>query len=352
MYTTNETQLQEFYEAKSILIIGACGTIGKNLAKQILKYNPKKLRLFDSDDTALIELSDEVEEEDQDVLRFLVGNIRDKERLVRAFEDIDYVFHCAAFKHVAIGEYNPREVIHTNIIGTENVIDAAIRNNVRKVLFTSSDKAVNPINTMGASKLLGEKIIIAGNTIRGPRRCIFSAVRFGNVLGSRGSIIPRFKKRIERGMKLIVTDPDMTRFMMPVDDAVKLTLKSMAFAIGGEIFVLKMPTVVLKDLVELFVDYAWEKYGIKAKIQEVGSFPGEKDYEELMTGIEIPRAVELDDMYIVLPHIEELLGWYTKELLAQMGKIRTKAYDSRFTTSLAKNDLKEILKDISVFEKA
>ena len=149
MHYNNTVEISKFFKSKSVLIFGACGTIGKNLAQQILKYDPFRLRLLDVDDTGLTELNDELQKDDEhEALRILYGDIRDKERLIRASEEIDYIFHCAAIKHVAIGEYNPREVVRTNIIGTENVIEAALHNNVQKVIFTSSDKAVNPVNTM------------------------------------------------------------------------------------------------------------------------------------------------------------------------------------------------------------
>jgi len=351
MHYKSEINELEFFKSKSILIIGACGTIGKNLATKLLDFKPARLRLLDVDDTALTELSDELSLKDEaGSLRFLYGNIRDKERLIRSFEDIDYVFHCAAIKHVNIGEYNPREVVLTNIIGTQNVIDAALHNCVKKVIFTSSDKAVNPTNTMGASKLVGEKLFIAANNIRGSRDTIFAVVRFGNVLGSRGSIIPRFKKRIKKGLDLIVTDPEMTRFMMPTQDAVNLLIKSMILSKGGEIFVLKMPTLILKDLVELFQEYAWLSSGTKSQIKITGILPGEKNYEELMTDEEARRSIEVDDMYVVIPNIKEIQKWYEPSIMKQLGKINTRVYNSRFTKALTKIELSKMLNKFRIFE--
>jgi len=349
VYEFGEVNIRKFFESKSILITGACGTIGKNLARQLLGYKLAGLRLLDNDDTAITELKDEFEYlDDEEILRFLIGDIRDKERLIRAFEGVDYVFHCAALKHVAIGEYNPREVILTNVNGTENVIEAALQNNVKKVVYTSSDKAVNPVNTMGASKLLGEKLIVAANYIRGSSQTRFSAVRFGNVLGSRGSIIRRFEKRVEKNLPLIVTDPNMTRFMMPIRDAINLTLKTMVLSEGGEIFVLKMPSLILADLVDIFIEYAWMKYGINPTVNTIGLFPGEKSYEELMTEEEVSRALETKDMYLVLPHIKELLEDYPKNILGQRGNIQTKSYNSQHTDPISKNDLKKLLAGVNL----
>lgn len=349
LYGKEDLDPLNFLESKAILITGACGTIGKNLAERILDCNPGVLRLIDNEDTAMTELKDELEIKDENkVLRFLLGDIRDRKRLIRAFEGIDYVFHCAALKHVAIGEYNPGEIIRTNITGTENVIEAALQNKVKKIVYTSSDKAVNPVNTMGASKLLGEKLIVAANYIRGSSPSIFSAVRFGNVLGSRGSIIPRFKKRAKKGLHLIVTDPEMTRFMMPICDAIDLTIKGMILSRGGEIFVLKMPCLILRDLVDIFLEYSWMKYGINQTTKTTGLFPGEKIYEELMTEEETTRAIETDDMYIVLPHIHELLLDYPDSILNQKGQIHTKAYNSQFTAPLSKRELRDLLKKFNV----
>jgi FlaA1/EpsC-like NDP-sugar epimerase len=344
VYEIGEVNARKFFESKTILITGACGTIGRNIARQLLGYKLAGLRLLDTDDTTITELKDELEYFNKEgILRYLVGNIRDKERLIRAFERVDYVFHCAALKHVAIGEYNPREVILTNVNGTENVIEAALRNNVKKVVYTSSDKAVNPVNTMGASKLLGEKSIVAANFVRGSSKTRFSAVRFGNVLGSRGSILKRFEKRVKKNLPLIVTDPDMTRFMMPISDAVNLTLKAMVLSEGGEIFVLKMPSLILSDLIDIFMEHVWKKYSVKPEINLIGLFPGEKTYEELMTDEELSRALETKDMYLILPHIKELLDDYPKNVLDQRGNILTKSYSSQHVDPISKNDLKKLL---------
>lgn len=352
MYEKKEPDPQKFLESKAILITGACGTIGRNLARRVLEYNPGLLRLIDNDDTSMTELKDEMEVQDESgVLRFLLGDIRDRKRLIRAFEGIDYIFHCAALKHVAIGEYNPGEVIRTNITGTENVVEAALQNKVKRVIYTSSDKAVNPVNTMGASKLLGEKLIVAANYIRGSSPTIFSAVRFGNVLGSRGSIIPRFKKRAKKGLPLIVTDPTMTRFMMPIRDAINLTIKGMILSRGGELFVLKMPCFILGDLVDIFLEYARMKYGPNQTTKTTGLFPGEKIYEELMTEEETARSIEKHDMYIVLPHIHELLlEEYSDKIMDQRGKIHTKDYNSQFATPLSKKELRELLEKFNVLK--
>ena len=226
-------------------------------------------------------------------IRFLIGDVRDKERIERAMEGIDIVFHIAAMKHVPSCEYNPMEAVKTNVIGTQNVITAAINNNVGKVILTSTDKTISPTNTYGATKLLAERLIVSANYYKGTSNTIFSAVRFGNVMGSRGSVIPLFKKQILENKEITVTDSGMTRFMMTLSQAVDLTLEACVRAQGGEIFVLKMPVINLKDLVDVTIEEVSKKYNINSeqiKIKEIGLRPGEKLYEELMTFEESKNA--------------------------------------------------------------
>ncbi|MDT3428003.1 FlaA1/EpsC-like NDP-sugar epimerase [Paenibacillus forsythiae] len=288
------------YKDKKILITGGTGTIGYHLTKRLLAEHPKVIRIFSRDEYKQFEMAQEFQEH-LPQLRFLIGDVRDQQRLVRAMEGIDYVFHCAAMKHVPACEYNPFEAVQTNVVGTQNVIQAAVANEVSKVLFTSTDKAISPTNTYGATKLTAERLISAAEYQKGPRTTTFSSVRFGNVMGSRGSVIPLFKKQIlEQGM-ITVTDPDMLRYMMTPAQAIELILKANEMASGGEVFVLKMPVVRLGDLADVVIKMVQKKYQIddKVELRVIGIRPGEKRFEELMTSDEQALVTESKEMYII-----------------------------------------------------
>ena len=215
----------------------------------------------------------------------------------------------ASLKHVSACEYNPFEAIKTNVIGTQNVIDVAINEEVDKVIFTSSDKAINPYNVMGATKLLAERLITAANYYKGLRKTVFSSVRFGNVLGSGGSIFPIFKTQIQRGGPITLTDPKMTRFVMSVSQVISLLFKATGMAQGGEVFILKMPALKILNLAEVMIEAFSNRYGFskdKIEIKIIGRKPGEKLFEELMTQTEAERSLETKEMFIVLPEIIEL----------------------------------------------
>jgi FlaA1/EpsC-like NDP-sugar epimerase len=242
-------------------------------------------------------------------VRMLIGDVRDRDRLVRAMEGIDTVFHCAALKHVESGEYNPFEATQTNVVGTQNVIDACLAAGVRTMILTSSDKAANPTSVMGASKLLAEKLVTAATNYRGPHETTFASVRFGNVLGSRGSAVELFAQQVAGGGPVTVTDPAMTRFVMTIDRAVELAIRAADIARGGEVFVFKMPAARLTDLVTATIDVVAPLHGRSPN--EIATVPiaaraGEKAYEELMTADESARARDIGDMYAVLPSIEPL----------------------------------------------
>lgn len=293
------------FENQSILIIGGTGTIGRQICKLILSFNPKVVRILSRDEFKQFELEQELAEYNSK-LRFLIGDVRDVSRLNRAMKDIDIVFDLAAMKHVPACEYNPFEAVRTNVIGTENVINTAMANNVKKVVFTSSDKAISPTNVMGATKLLAERLIISANFTQGTGGTKFSVVRFGNVMGSRGSVIPFFKKQILKDKKVTITVPEMTRYMMSILQAADLTIKAAERASGGEVFVLKMPTIKLTDLVDVVIERVCREENINpADIKKdiIGLRAGEKMYEELMTQEEAQRAFELDEMYVIKPEL-------------------------------------------------
>lgn len=288
------------YEGKKILIIGGTGTLGQHLTRYLLRHNPQVIRILSRDEYKQFEMQ-RIFTEHLPKLRFLIGDVRDAHRLHRAMEDIDYVFHLAAMKHVPFCEYNPFEAVQTNIIGTQNMIQAAIQNGVKKVLFTSTDKAISPTNTYGASKLMAERLISAAEYQKGPKQTAFAAVRFGNVMGSRGSVIPLFIKQIMEKRMVTVTDLRMTRYMMTATQAITLMLKANEILQGGEVFVLKMPTILLVDLVDVVIEEICRKYNISDEIvrKEIGLRAGEKRYEELMTEDEKLHAWETPDMYII-----------------------------------------------------
>lgn len=288
------------YHQKKILITGGTGTIGNHLIKHLLKDDPQVIRIFSRDEYKQYEMGIQFQEH-ASKLRFLIGDVRDQSRLVRAMEDIDYVFHLAAMKHVPFCEYNPFEAVQTNVIGTQNVIQAAIMNNVEKVLFTSTDKAISPTNTYGATKLTGERLILAAEYQKGSKKTTFSAVRFGNVMGSRGSVIPLFKKQISEGKNITITDPKMLRYMMTPTQAIELILEANEIAQGGEVFVLKMPVIRVGDLAEGMIEIMSDRNSsrICSNIEYIGLRPGEKQFEELMTLDEQTIVIEKENMYII-----------------------------------------------------
>lgn len=287
------------YTKKNILIIGGTGTIGRRLTKELLKHNPKVIRIFSRDEYKQFEMQQELQNHKN--IRYLIGDVRDENRLLRAMEDIDYVFHLAAMKHVPACEYNPFEAVQTNVLGTQNVIQAALTTNVEKVLFTSTDKAIAPTNTYGATKLTAERLISAAQYQKGPKQTIFSSVRFGNVMGSRGSVIPLFIKQILKENKITVTDANMLRYMMTSTQAINLILEANEIAKGGEVFVLKMPIIKLCELVDVLIEEVTQKYNLSkaVAIKQIGIRPGEKMFEELMTEDEVRVGLETSNMYII-----------------------------------------------------
>lgn len=290
---------------KNILITGGCGTIGSQLVRQTLDKNPSVIRVLDIDEEGLFNLKRSIGADRS--VRYLQGDVRDRDRVELAMENIDVVFHAAALKHVSLSEYNPFESIKTNVQGTQNVIRAAIENGVNSLVTISTDKSSNPISVMGATKLLGERLTIAANTYKGSQDTKFSCVRFGNVLGSSGSVIPIFKQQIQTGGPVTVTDPNMTRFVMPIRDAVKLVIQSHSRATGGEVFVLKMPTVQVKTIAEAMISHHAPKVGFDKNdisTEIVGTRPGERTHEKLISEDEVSSAYDVGDMYVILPQID------------------------------------------------
>ncbi len=292
-----------YFQGKKILIIGGTGTIGQMLFKELLNHDVDVIRILSRDEYKQFEMENFLDKKYRPRTRFLIGDVRDYDRVERAMSGIDIVFNLAAMKHVPACEYNPTEAIKTNVTGMENVINAAIKNNVECVMFTSSDKAINPTNTYGATKMLAEKLVQAANYSKGQVRTKFVAVRFGNVMGSRGSVVPLFKNQILEQGRITITDPKMSRFMMTPGQAVKLIIKSCEISVGGELFILKMPVLKLDELAQVIVEEVKKKYNVqkKVKIDIIGLRAGERLHEELMTIEESQYAKDLGDMYSVIP---------------------------------------------------
>lgn len=332
----NNNNVSQLFTDKKILIIGGTGTIGQAAVKKLLDYNPKVIRIFSRDEYKQFLMQEDLKEHNN--LRFLLGDVRDKERLEKAMTGIDIVFDFAALKHVPACEYNPFEAVKTNVIGTQNVIECAIRNKVKRVIYASSDKAVSPTNTMGATKLLSERLISAADYAKGGKIPVFAAVRFGNVIGSRGSVIPLWEKQILENKKITITDPNMTRFMITIDEAVNLTLEACGKATGGEIFVLKMPVIKLGELADVLVTLVCKKYNISKgniNIEYIGLRPGEKMYEELMTEDECTCMVEYSHMFAIQPLTR----------LIDVDNKNPRSYSSINEKAISKKEIKELISE-------
>ncbi|MDL4908499.1 UDP-N-acetylglucosamine 4,6-dehydratase family protein [Enterococcus gallinarum] len=287
------------FKDKVILVTGGTGSIGSEIVRQLLKYEPKAIRIFSRGEEKQFYMQQELKKYSN--IRFLIGDVRDNARINYATKDVDIVFHAAAMKHVPASEYNPMEAVKTNVFGTQNVIEAAILNDVERFVAISTDKVVNPQNTMGATKLLSEKIVVASNLYKGNIRTIFSCVRFGNVMGSSGSVIPLFINQIRNGEDITITDKKMSRFMMSIPQAAQLVLTAAQTSKYGETYVLKMPAINIYSMAQYLINDYNENHPNKYKgsIKEVGIRPGEKLYEELMTSDEIEYAQENESLYMI-----------------------------------------------------
>lgn len=281
---------------KTILITGGTGSFGKCFTKYALThYNPKKIIIYSRDEFKQYLMQNEFKEYESK-MRYFIGDVRDKDRLKRAFEGVDYVIHAAALKQVPACEYNPNEAIKTNISGAQNVIDAALDSNVKKVVALSTDKAVNPVNLYGGTKLVSDKLFVAANAYAGNKDISFSIVRYGNVAGSRGSIIPLFNNIIKNGgTELPITDFRMTRFWISLTEGVELVIKALKEAKGGETFISKIPSFKVTDLAEAMLPGCTKK--------EIGIRPGEKLHEIMVTPEDSFNTYEYDKHFIVYPQV-------------------------------------------------
>lgn len=289
-----------FFAGRTILVTGGTGSIGGAIVDAVLLAQPKAVRVISRDDSKQFELAQRHREAKE--LRMLIGDVRSRERMTRAMAGAELVFHAAAMKHVPASEFNPFEATETNVRGTQNVVEAAIDAGVDKVLGISTDKAVDPTNVMGATKLLAERLLSAAEHYKGPSQTKFASVRFGNVIGSRGSLVPLIRGQVARGGPVTVTDPEMSRYLMPVGEAVRLCFEAMQRMEGGEVFILKMPRVRVGDLVEVLVEAYAPQFGMRAgeiRVETIGARAGEKRHETLLTEEEALAADEVDGMYIL-----------------------------------------------------
>lgn len=278
---------------KTILITGGTGSFGKKCTAMILeRFKPKRLIIFSRDELKQSEMAQQFSESQYDCIRFFIGDVRDKERLYRAFHGVDYVIHAAALKQVPAAEYNPFEAVKTNVMGAQNVINVAIDQGVKKVIALSTDKAANPINLYGATKLCSDKLFISGNRYVGHEHTIFSVVRYGNVVGSRGSVIPFFQKCKQDGC-LPITDPRMTRFWITLEEGVGFVLQCLEGMVGGELFVPKLPSMNIMDLARAIAP--------ECRTEIIGIRPGEKLHEVMITIDDARRTIEFENYYLIQP---------------------------------------------------
>lgn len=332
------------FRNKIIVVTGAVGTVGSEIVKLLMEYRPSEIRAFDNNESEVFLIGQKYAHTGM-VTPFL-GDVRDQNKLEQVFQGADIVFHLAAHKHVYLAEYNPFDTVQTNINGVKNVIRAAFRNRVKRVLFTSSDKAVNPTSVMGTTKLMGERLITAANLKNFNGSTILASSRFGNVLGSRGSVVPIFIDQIKKGGPVTVTHEGMTRFIMSIREAAELVIKGAILAKGGEVFITKMPVVRIMDLAKAMIELLAPVYGYdpdQIEISLIGAKPGEKMYEELLSMEETYRSMELEDMFVALPafrsmyrHIEHIYPGLVRERIE-------KSYISESEPNMSIEEIKSLL---------
>jgi len=323
------------FNNKSILITGGTGSFGKKFIKTILDaYSPRRIIIFSRDELKQFEMQRDF---DSPSLRFFIGDVRDRERLVQAMKGVDFVIHAAALKQVPAAEYNPMECIKTNIYGAENVIHAALENNVEKVIALSTDKAANPINLYGATKLASDKLFVAANNIASGHKTTFSVVRYGNVVGSRGSVVPYFRKMIvENADYLPITDKRMTRFWITLEEGVNFVIENFKRMQGGEIFVPKIPSVLITDLAQSMADLPLKMIGIR---------PGEKLHEIMCPADDAHLTYEFTDYFVIKPSIlfYSRENDFSKNALGESGQLVAEEFQYRSdkNTFLSIDEIKE-----------
>ena len=330
------------FEGKKILITGGTGSLGQALTKRLLSSKVETIRIFSRNEHRQISMESKFHD---DRLRFFIGDVRDYDRLTRALEDTDIVYHTAALKHVPLVEYNPFEAIKTNVIGSQNVINACLHENVEKAICIGTDKAVSPLNTYGATKLLMEKLFVtASNYLKKDRHPTeFIAVRYGNVLGSSGSVVPKFVEQIKNEQKITITDPKMTRFSIVMDEALDFILKATTHGKGSEIFIPKLKAYSIMDVKQALIELLGD-----AKEEIIGIRPGEKLHESLINIDEMIYAWEFKDMYMI---INPLFQNHIKEMYSGIKKLENMdVYSSNKVEKISKDDMKKILENSGLVE--
>lgn len=330
------------FDGKKVLITGGTGSLGKALTKKILETKVDTIRIFSRDELKQINMQSEIHDER---LRFLIGDVREKDRLEMALEDIDIVIHAAALKHVPVAEYNPFEAVKTNVYGAQNLIESCLRKNVKLALAIGTDKAVAPLNTYGATKLLMERLFISANYYKGKHETKFLCVRYGNVLGSRGSIVPLFVHQIKTGKKITITDPSMTRFNITMKQALELIFRALENAYGGEVYIPKLKAYKVGDIKEAILNLMKSKdNSIRIPVR-----PGEKYHESLISGDEIRNSFETKEDYLLLE--EQIQSQIKPESIGLIKSNLNDRYSSDHVKLLTIDELKEILIDEKLIPK-
>lgn len=331
-------EIGDFYKGKDILVTGGCGSIGRAIVKDLLNFDVKRIRIFDQNEFGHHKMRNELKNYKN--VDYIIGNVRDYDSIKPALRGADIAFHTAALKHLPLCEIDPMEAVKTNIIGTHTLIEAAKEENLDKVIFISTDKTVYPTSTMAATKLLCEKLVL--NPRLFDTNTKFSCVRFGNVLNSDGSVIPLFIDQIKKNKNITLTDERMTRFFMSLKDAADLVLKSAMEAKGGEIFVLKMRSLMIKDLAESLIEEFAPKFNINPNdinISYIGIRPSEKLYEQLMTEEEIPYAEDLGDRFVIRKNGSS----------NHNNQIDKNLYISKYNNKLSKEEIKKMFVEINLY---
>tara|TARA_B100000315_G_scaffold77536_1_gene70917 strand:+ start:1827 stop:2843 length:1017 start_codon:yes stop_codon:yes gene_type:complete len=333
-------EMINIFSSAHVLVTGGTGSIGSELVRQLIELNPKNIRVVSNDENGLFELSQELSK--QEIVDFYYGDVRDFERMKEVCIGVDYVFHAAALKHVDICEYNPFEALKTNELGTQNVITASLQSNIKKLITISTDKAVDPTTTLGATKLLAEKMTIDANNYTGNNKSYLSCVRFGNVIASRGSVMPIFKQQIETGGPVTVTDKRMTRFFLSLEDSVQLVLEAMKVMKGREIFILKSPSAVrINDLAKVMIESLSPRR--KIAIKYIGRRLNEKMHENLMSEEEMVNAFQNESMYIIPQYnlndsqkrsygeaLEKVVSQHSSDQVSQLSKDEIKMFLKKY----------------------
>jgi FlaA1/EpsC-like NDP-sugar epimerase len=335
----NETNRASVFSGKSILVTGGCGSLGSHIAKALLLADARRIAICDINQAAMGPLERKLNDKR---LRFFVGDVRDRDRTRRAVEDCDIVFHCAALKIIPSCEYNPTEAIRTNIIGTQNLLEACLDEEPERVFAISTDKACAPLNLYGATKLCMERLIVAANLMKGKRRTVFSCVRYGNVWGSNESVIPVWVEQLAAGREITVTSPKMTRFSITMDQAIDFIFRCLAKASGGEVFIPKLRAYYIGDLVSALRELS----RVHLDVREIGLRPGEKEHETLISDHEARLAYDIGAEYVILPDPDTRQRYDLKYDFAQMTPLGNSAdipYSSANAEKMTVEELKELL---------